>query len=120
MKKTIYICRIFGYNSTIKWNNGLRRLTMAISKIRSIGYYTTGRNTGVEYAIREDGAVFSRACGWSSRAHNFTKSKWMRDESWEDRGTFKGLPKTVRIGFAKDGCHMFVDSTKLRLPQDVK
>lgn len=81
---------------------------------RSIGYYTQGLNTGVEYAVREDGRVFSRVKQWNGRF--YTTSKWTRDEHWDKK--VLGTPMSLRFGFGSNGRHFFVDSTHLRLPQE--
>lgn len=86
---------------------------MKLSK-RSIGYYTEGRNDGVEYGVREDGAVFSRTKFWNGRY--FTSSKWERSPEWDK--TFLGYPKEVKVGFGSRGAHFLVESTRLKLPQE--
>lgn len=88
------------------------------SKLRSVGYYTECLNTGVEYAIREDGAVFSREKYFSGRF--YTQTKWTRAKNWEEERTFCGLPDRVPVGFASRGYHMLVETTRLRLPQEEK
>jgi hypothetical protein len=50
-----------------------------MSKLKSVCYYTQPVNTGAEYAIREDGAVFSRDKGFNQRLGCYTKTKWERD-----------------------------------------
>lgn len=89
-----------------------------MSKLKSVCYYTQPINTGAEYAIREDGAVFSRNKGFSHRLGHYTKSKWERDIYWETENTFNGLPELVWLGFATNGPHSKVETTRLRLPQE--
>ena len=89
-----------------------------MTKLKSVGYYTQGLNTGAEFAIREDGAVFSRNKVWNDHYVTFTSTKWKRDAYWETNDTFKGLPVRVCVGFGLNGDHVFVTSTRLRLPQE--
>jgi hypothetical protein len=89
-----------------------------MTKLKSVGYYTQGLNTGVEFAVREDGAVFSRNKAWNDHFRNFATSKWQRDEYWEIAETFKDLPPRVCVGFGLNGDHVFVTSARLRLPQE--
>ena len=86
-----------------------------MTKLKSLGYYTQSLNTGAEYAIREDGAVFSRSKSWNDRFRNFTVTKWKRDSYWDNCEEMKGCPERATIGFSSD--FVFVPSTRLRLPQ---
>lgn len=82
--------------------------------MKSLGYYTQSMNTGVEYAVREDGAVFSREKFWSTKFGRWSTDKWKRNQYF-DSILFPVAP-TKAIGFAANGHHVFIPSTRLRLP----
>lgn len=92
--------------------------TQKAKRLQSVGYYTESLNTGVEYAVREDGAVFYREKFWNDRYRNYAATKWARASHWDE--TFKDTPESVAVGFASRGHHYFVESKRLRLPQDVE
>ena len=90
-----------------------------MSNMKSIGYFTQGLNTGAEFAIREDGAVFSRNKFWNDHFRNYATSKWQRESYWDDKINVDAIPTTMEFGFALNGRHTFVESSRLRLPKEV-
>lgn len=91
-----------------------------MTNLKSLGIYSQGLNTGVEFAIREDGAVFSRNKTWNDYIRAFTSSKWQRDSYWEENSFFAGLPERIEVGFGLNGLHFFSQTSRLRLPQEAK
>jgi hypothetical protein len=91
-----------------------------MATLKSLGLFSQFLNTGAEYAIREDGAVFSRNKVWNDNLRVYTSSKWKRDVYWETNDTFKGLPVRVCVGFGLNGDHIFAPNSRLRLPQEAK
>lgn len=92
--------------------------TQKVKRLQSVGLYTESLNTGVEYAVREDGAVFYREKFWNDTYRCYSATKWQRASHWDS--TFEGTPSSVAVGFASRGNHYFVESKRLRLPQDEK
>ncbi len=88
-----------------------------MTRLKSVGYYSESLNNGVDYAIREDGAVFVRETSYSKRFNCPVTTKWKRDSHWDQ--TFAGLPSSVAVGFASRGQHKFFSNTNLRLPQEI-
>ncbi len=88
------------------------------NNLKSVGFYSQGLNTGAEYAVREDGAVFSRNKVWNDHFRAFTSSKWKRDAYWEENKLFENLPTRVEVGFGLNGHHFFCKTARLRLPQE--